>query len=159
MKLQNLCKETQVDCRNCWLYTPAACSTVPCSAPNDDYKVELLKLHHFVLLVIIFHTECHSNICSLQLIRSSEKFSCLENNLSTYLRETACIYVLTLELLQHRFLHLDVGGRLVYRLKAEERNSSENEHSDAGWWYQCNFFLYVTSLCVQLVGLTLENLF
>lgn len=68
MKLQNLCKETEVDCSNCWVCTPAACSSVPYSAQNDDYKVQLLKLHHFVLLVIIFRTEYHSNICSLWLI-------------------------------------------------------------------------------------------
>lgn len=91
MKLQNLCKETEVDCSNCFVCTPAACSTVPYSAQNNDYKVQLLKLHpFFFLLVIIFCAEYHSNICFLQLILSSEKFQlsrkqpkyrCKENSL------------------------------------------------------------------------------
>lgn len=98
MELQKLCKETEIDCSNCWVCTPAACSTIPYSTQNDDYEVQLSKLHHFVLLVIIFWAECHSDICSLQMILSSEKFNCRENNLSTYLRKTVGIYVLTFKL-------------------------------------------------------------
>lgn len=153
-------KEQELIAAQLGLY-PVVCSTVPCSAQNDDYKVQLSKFHHSDPLVIIFCTEYHSNICSLQLILSFEKFNCLENNLSTYLRKTVCIYALRFELLQHYFAHLGMlGGKMFSRAKKIHRKLTQR-----CWMVSPVQFFYLDELLpteifrVQFVRCVLEKLF